>query len=115
MLSGRYPVGYDPDNRTRPQAVQSLKRPQRTDSPNNMPLCMPVCELKPKPKWEPPIGYDPKNRKLHLRALVKDEVLETINFVNDYDADTKLKLCTGIWLGNKILQKKCVWLDYDEK
>ena len=103
MLSARYPVGYDPDNRVRP---------------NHMPPCMPACDLKPtsdlkaKPKWKPPVGYDPKKRKLALRAPITGQELETIHFENDYD--TKLKLCTGIWMGNKILEKRCVWLDYDK-
>ena len=104
MLSARYPVGYDPDNRVRP---------------NYMPLCqLPACErvntLQAKPKWEPPVGYDPKKRKLALRAPITEQELETIHFENDYDTDTKLKLCTGIWMGNKILEKRCVWLDYEK-
>ena len=31
---GRYPVGYDPDKRTRPQFVKPLKKLQRTDNDN---------------------------------------------------------------------------------
>ena len=103
MLSARYPVGYDPENRVRP---------------NYMPLCeLPACgraeTLKARPKWEPPVGYNPKKRKLALRAPTTEQELETIHFENDYDSDTKLKLCTGIWMGNKILEKRCVWLDYE--
>lgn len=109
--SWRYPVGYHPDRRTRPQYKSA---PIEDDSFNPM--------LEPKPRWEPPVGYDPKNRDenqkksryVDLRSGSTprtDQVLETIDFENFDQVDNRLKLCTGIWLGNKILEKKCVWLD----
>ena len=114
MLSGsfsRYPVGYNPDNRTRPnyKPLPDLRTPDMWAGES---ACSPM--LKKRPKWEPPVGYDPKRRKLafvDLRTPKTDEVLETINFENMHDADGRLKLCTGIWMGNKILEKRCVWLD----
>lgn len=109
--SSRYPVGYNPDNRTRPnyKPLPDLRTPDMWAGES---ACSPM--LQPRPKWEPPVGYDPKKRKLafvDLRTPKTDEVLETINFENMHDADGRLKLCTGIWMGNKILEKRCVWLD----
>ena len=120
MLSGpspRYPVGYNPDNRTRPnyKPLPDLSTPEAWAGES---ACSPMSQgRQPKRKWEPPVGYDPKTRKMafvELRAPKTDEVLETINFENSYDTDARLKLCTGIWMGNKILEKRCVWLDHEK-
>lgn len=113
MLSARYPVGYDPDNRVRPNYMPLCELGNTAFK--HMPLCeQHACGLKQRPKWEPPVGYDPRKRKLALRSPTTELELETIHFENDYDSDTKLKLCTGIWMGNKILEKRCVWLDYEK-
>ena len=83
MLSGfssRYPVGYNPDNRTRPnyKTLPDLRTPDMWAGES---ACSPM--LKPRPKWEPPVGYDPEKRKLafvNLRTPKTDQVLETIHF-----------------------------------
>ena len=41
----------------------------------------------------------------------KNARLETVDWENDYDAEDKIRLCTGIWMGRKILHKRCVTLD----
>jgi hypothetical protein len=107
----RYPIGYDPDNRTRPQWEHAISDTNPT--------------LLPPPKrdferWQPPSAYNPRLRKKNLskhrqqlKRTDRPDYLETINFENMDDMDGKIKLCTGIWMGRKILQKRCVCLDTD--
>ena len=140
--SRRYPIGYDPDNRTRPQwEFANLESPE-TYHDSNLELLPPPIRPNladpPRPahgygRWNPPRGYDPKHRtKLpsrlrrmpkHTDAFYLRDVrpghaeLETIDFDNtdnsDNSMDHRISLCTGIWMGRKILEKRCVCLDYN--
>lgn len=83
-------------------------------------------ELKERPKWVPPEAYNPKRRRSTgtafqtppLQRTDEDKVvnsnLEHMDWENDYDADDKIRLCTGIWMGRKILHKRCVTLDQND-
>ena len=119
--SRRYPVGYNPDNRTRPN-YGGDSCPSRNDQMEADHACSPM-KLKPKPlrpAWVPPEGYNPAKRKLRMPLTRTDSSVEgedvgsateTIDFENaDYN-DNKTRLCTGIWMGRTILQKKCVCLN----
>ena len=112
----RYPVGYDPDNRARP-CLQPCPSPlpcpaSTTPSPNRL-----------RTPWKPPVGYDPRARPdppplhthgaaLHLSSLYRNHGVEDMAWdpaqahVNDDEPGTTL--CTGIWMGRKILFKTCV-------
>ena len=104
----RYPVGYNPDDRRRPnyQPLSDSRRSHSQTSTTDSQTSTSRVRT-----WNPPVGYDPQKRKLALSTPNSDKVLDTINFENEYDPDGRLKLCTGIWMGNKILEKRCVWLD----
>ena len=134
----RYPVGYNPDNRTRPNYYPTeLLIPDKSDTPE-MPenfnrcsdnTCAPM-ELKERPRWVPPEAYNPKRRRSTgtafqtspLQRTDEDKAVnsnvytdpEHVNWENDYDADDKIRLCTGIWMGRKILHKRCVTLDQND-
>lgn len=130
----RYPVGYNPDNRTRPNYHNYPVELLLPDSPA-MPEFLDRCsentcspmELKARPKWVPPEAYNPKRRRSSGTAFqtpplqrtdednAKNARLETVDWENDYDAEDKIRLCTGIWMGRKILHKRCVTLDPSDK
>jgi len=135
--SRRYPIGYDPDNRTRPQWEHASVNHGSVDAhvDSNLELLPPP--LRPHPahgygRWRPPRGYDPNHHSRRASRLLKRrnrtntlstlrgglqpdylDSLETINFDNADYTDNRLQLCTGIWMGRKILEKRCVCLDYD--
>ena len=105
----RYPVGYNPDDRTRP-------------------VYFPSIELQPKPtwpplrntSWQPPEGYVPtkecKNKHCAHRArnLRGGSTMETVPWADEHTDDphdARIKLCTGMWMGKVILDKRCVYLD----
>ena len=37
-----------------------------------------------------------------------------MDWENDYDADDKIRLCTGIWMGRRTLDKRCVTLNQSD-
>ena len=105
----RYPVGYNPDDRTRP-------------------VYFPSIELQPKPtwpplrntSWQPPEGYVPtqecKNKHCahQARNLRGGSTMETVPWADEHTDDpydARIKLCTGMWMGKVILDKRCVYLD----
>ena len=100
---GRYPVGYDPTNRNRPFCNQSLSRKQ---------------VLQQRRSWQPPQGYCPLTRRktMALRKatfdpdLADNEELEYKEWENESSLEDKESVCTGIWVGNRILYKTCVVL-----
>ena len=97
---GRYPVGYDPTNRNRPFCNQSLSRKQ---------------VLQQRRRWTPPVGYCPATRreKLNLRQAQPDNLIDNDNYIewdNHTYTDNNERVCTGIWVGNRILYKTCVVL-----
>ena len=130
----RYPVGYNPDNRTRPNYYPAeLLLPDAPAMPEFLDRCSQHTEntcapmgLNERPKWVPPEAYNPKRRRSTgtafqtppLQRTDEDKVvnsnLEHVNWENDYDADDKIRLCTGIWMGRKILHKRCVTLDQND-
>ena len=94
----RYPVGYNPDLRLRPNYY-----------PNK-----PLQSLEVKKKWTPPLGYDPKCWKMLNRN--KDEDLYTdIDDTDDTDSyetyeNIKFKngkyIVEGVWVGRAIIKAK---------
>ena len=120
----RYPVGYDPDDRTRPslrcarQHCSCPLLPRRHDAP-------PTLDPEPQAPWTPPVGYDPSARRspprathgsaLHLSSLYRKNEVEEIAWdpsQRTHD-DGQTTLCTGIWMGKKILFKTCVDIQRD--
>ena len=118
----RYPVGYDPDDRTRP----SLRTARQHCACPSLPTPLPH-DAGPRPDaqpWKPPVGYDPLKRRspprathgsaLHLSSLYRKQGVEEIAWDptqrkhGDSDDGGKTTLCTGIWMGKKILFKTCV-------
>lgn len=102
----RYPVGYNPDLRLRPNYYP------------NAPLQSPQLKhLEVRKKWTPPLGYDPESWR--LRNTKDDEDLYT-NFTDNTDTDSyetydgetyddiKFKhgkyLVEGVWVGRAILR-----------
>ena len=127
----RYPVGYNPDNRTRPNYYPAeLLLPDAPAMPEFLNRCSEnTCapmELKERPKWVPPEAYNPKRRRSSGTAFQTpplqrtdedrpgNSALEHVDWENDYDTDDKIRLCTGIWMGRKILHKRCVTLDQND-
>ena len=113
-INNRYPVGYNPDLRTRPNYYSTKAIDENegnnyiekleTDNQNE------TLELRPRPIWKPPVGYDPKSRNIqNLKSGI-----DNLNFTNppvEISNDGRIMLCTGIWMGKSILQKHCVYLD----
>ena len=94
----RYPVGYNPDLRLRPNYY-----------PNT-----PLKPVKVRKKWTPPLGYDPESWR--LRNTKDDEDLYT-NFTDNtdreretYDDDDDINfkngkyIVEGVWVGRAILK-----------
>jgi hypothetical protein len=123
----RYPVGYDPDNRSNPNyystdtnetqvnvgsGVQQSARELIEDPPT----------LRPRPKWSPPKGYDPKHRILsrnmedrpHTNFVHASDVENEIDFDEDgHHCNNKIRVCSGIWVNRKIICKRCVYMHRD--
>ena len=113
-INNRYPVGYNPDLRTRPNyySTKSLDRNEGNDYIGNLENDNQneTLELKPRPVWKPPVGYDPKSRKMQNFKAGTDN-LDFTNPPVEISNDGRIMLCTGIWMGKSILQKHCVYLD----
>lgn len=113
-MNNRYPVGYNPDLRTRPDYYSSRAIDENkinnyiTKIENNNQN--ETLELKQRPVWKPPVGYDPKSRNMQNLKSGTDN-LEFTNPPVEISDDGRRMLCTGIWMGNTILQKNCVYLD----
>ena len=97
---GRYQIGYDPLNRGRPVP------PLRKDVLRNR-------------RWKPPTGYvpasrrdqhpnDPPLRRANPSAFRNSTSVEYIEWDNHSDKPGEVSLCSGIWMGNKILYRTCV-------
>ena len=100
---GRYPVGYDPVNRSRPYSNGPMSR---------------LDVIRQRRSWQPPRGYCPltRRKKMALREasfnpdLADKEDLEYVEWENESSLEDKESVCTGIWVGNRILYKTCVVL-----
>jgi len=113
-IHNRYPVGYNPDLRTRPNYYPSGLSDVNEESDcvekvKNIPQNE-TLELKPRPVWKPPVGYDPKSRRLQ-NVKPGTENLDFTNPPVQISNDGRKMLCTGIWMGNTILKKQCVYLE----
>ena len=167
----RYPVGYDPDNRSRPWSPESSQSPfshsfppeeilrerpkyppvERTLGKRDMPRRVnsswqppegynprlrentatvggepwPVSHnpaTKAGVRWQPPEGYNPR-RPVTLRRTVDGvdahgeggaDVADTqcaVTGCNSTVEDGRVYLCTGVWMGREILQRRCMRLD----
>ena len=89
----RYPIGYDPDNRSRPQY-----HPVELLYPSN-----------PKPaKWHPPKGYDPLERRKQMKGNSENEqqverLRQTLRELHPHASDEAISLYLGIWVGKAVL------------
>lgn len=127
----RYPVGYNPDDRTRPVYFPSIElQPKPTWPPLRNTSWQPPegyvptqecknkhcahCDTCPdKTKWQPPTGYVPPAYR-RARNLRGGNNMETVPWADDHTDDphdARIKLCTGMWMGKVILDKRCVYLD----
>lgn len=101
----RYPVGYDPDNRARPVYY--------TGDTLLPPPVHPTRGTAKRARWSPPRGYEPATRN-----MPQQYESERSTFINhnssQFNNDSHVQLCTGIWMGRVILHKHCVVLDRDE-
>ena len=93
--SGRFPVGYDPQNRGRPYE----KAPT-----SGLPLRKDVLKAR---RWQPPHGYRPRRTDRMPSRCPSLEDVEYIKWDNQPKTQKSI-LCTGIWCNNKILYKTCV-------
>ena len=100
----RYPVGYNPDLRLRPNYY-----------PNT-----PLKPLEVRKKWTPPLGYDPESWRLRNTKDDEDFYTNFTDFTDDTDTDSyetyveetyddiKFKhgkyLVEGVWVGRAILK-----------
>ena len=118
-VRARYPVGYDPDNRSRPQrqfpASSILKaKPVSTSS------CTRTRGEAKTARWAPHIGYDPRRRPTLRRTDTSmDMALHNITQQPEarFDAsvcplpectlDPRTHLCMGIWMGRSIIERRC--------
>ena len=94
----RYPVGYDPDNRTRPQFVQPLTRPRRTDNDTTKTSPSPLHEAGPTPPPTPrrvnarsPVTAEERSRFYNLIAQTS---LASLGVLDSNEAYTNLQPST---------------------
>lgn len=94
----RYPVGYDPDNRTRPQFVQPLTRPRRTDRDATNTSPPPLHEASPTPPPSPrrvnarsPVTAEERSRFYNLLAQTS---LASLGVMDSNEAYTNLHSLT---------------------
>ena len=111
---GRYPVGYDPDNRARPPAAFPassilLSKPMY---PPASPLDYLTRGEAKAARWSPPLGYDPAVRP-PLRRTDFPNTLPEACPAPDCDLDPSIHICTGIWMGRTIIDRRCLKLDSD--
>jgi|DEB0MinimDraft_4_1074332.scaffolds.fasta_scaffold00740_2 hypothetical protein len=96
--NGRFPIGYDPQNRGRPFDKSLGSSP---------PLRKDVLRAR---RWQPPQGYRPRRTdRMPLRCPSTEQV-EYIKWENPPKTQNST-LCTGIWCNNRILYKTCVSID----
>ena len=124
--SGRYPVGYDPDNRSRPANMF-----QASDILNTKPPYPPTgtatrWEEKAK-RWTPPVGYHPRRRPPLRRTDTTTDIMQQVKAdmtmpqetvldgsvcpLPDCPLDPRKHICTGIWMGKAIIERRCQKLE----
>ena len=119
----RYPVGYDPDDRTRPSlrtARQHCARPPLRSAATPC-HCPSSSRAHPgRRRWATTLGAAQPPRAthgsaLHLSSLYRKHDVEEIAWdpTQRNDGDGQTTLCTGIWMGKKILFKTCVDIQRD--
>lgn len=99
----RYPVGYDPDNRTRPHFVQPLTRPRRTDRDATNTSPPPLHEASPTPPPSPrrvnarsPVTAEERSRFYNLLAQTSLASLSLTDPVQAYTHPTTMSPETAI-------------------
>ena len=119
---GRYPVGYDPDNRARPAAfpASSILLSKPMYPPASPPDYLPLSRGHGKAsRWEPPAGYDPTRRPPLRRTddLTLDDSQQCDKqtasdtcALPDCELDPTIHICTGIWMGRTIIDRRCLKL-----
>lgn len=120
----RYPVGYDPDRRARPYAFPAkhvlLSKPAYPPSSPTHPTRGEAKAL----RWAAPVGYDPRRRPTLRRtdsmhstgstgsaAAPDPPRADTDCPMPDCKLDPTRHLCTGIWMGRAIIDRRCLKIE----
>lgn len=113
----RYPVGYDPDNRNRPDINKITQESQQNKCEQcTMPLvyvsaqntakhprkCKTHFTQRSSSRWVPPVGYDPRLRNSKPNTHYCN--FDAGHFKRD-DIDQTAQIWTGIWMGHAILDR----------
>lgn len=101
----RYPVGYDPDNRKRPVTLHAPPVLRKTAN-----------ETRRAVKWKPPVGYRPRTRL--PRTPDTNDTIETVPWALPNVTENKphtIDICSGMWMGDKILYKQCITMPVDQQ
>lgn len=100
----RYPIGYDPDNRSRPQyhPVELLY----PSNPSN-----PTHSFHTPAKWHPPKGYDPLERRKRAKensenAQSVEKLRQTLQGLHPHASEEAISLYLGIWVGKAVIDTK---------
>ena len=115
---GRYPVGYDPDNRSRPPNLFPASH-ILTPKPEHPPAWTRTRGEAKSARWAPPPGYDPRRRPPLRRTDTSVDLMMPL--VSDVDntadssvcplpecpLDPRKHICTGIWMGRTIVERRC--------
>ena len=117
-VPGRYPVGYDPDNRTRPPSVFPAAD-ILADKPVHPPAWTRTRGEAKADRWTPPLGYDPRSRPPLRRSDTAIDVLvprgatvdQSVCPQPDCPLDPRKHICTGIWMGRSIIERRCQKLE----
>ena len=124
----RYPVGYDPDNRHRPRAFPAehilLSKPLYPP-PTSTHATRGEAKAA---RWQPPEGYVPR-RCQSTPALRRTDTLGHMTPppdapqpaavaaddracpMRDCKLDPAKHICTGIWMGRTIIERRCLKLE----
>ena len=108
----RYPVGYDPDNRNRPDINKITQESKQCTMPlvyndaDNTKKYLRKCKThftqQSSSGWVPPIGYDPSLRKSESNTHYCK--FDTGHLKRD-ETEKTAQIWTGIWMGHAILDR----------
>jgi hypothetical protein len=118
---GRYPIGYDPDNRSRPANLfpaSHILTPKTEHPPAWTPAWTRTRGEAKSARWAPPPAYDPRRRPpLRSTDTSVDLMMPLVSDVDNSDSsvcplpdcalDPRTHICTGIWMGRTIVERRC--------
>jgi len=117
----RYPLGYDPDNRSRPPSLfPASSIVKLKPKPNYTSACTRTRGEAKTARWAPHIGYDPRRppplrrtdttMDMALHSPTTPPVTQLHSVVcplPDCTLDPRTHLCMGIWMGRSIIERRC--------